>query len=394
MTAGEPVFNVAIATGGVFPEAVGGSQRHTRLLVEHLARMPGIQLHLLHPHAKSLFAECPNVHEIHVKRVPSRIQYIFECYNYSKRIATAIEALPSDTVIYGQCTAVWAGIPRFRDRFVLNPHGLEPYQTLTTREWINYTPMRLAHNWMFRQSRHIVSLGGRLTGIIKRRAHPDAAIHVIPNAVDLPAVAQPKDFSGVCRLLFVGRHFANKGIPDLLAAMRLLSETPYRNKVRLDLVGDGPLMEPLRREFESPFIAFHGRQGDAFLEEKLREANLFVFPTLFEGMPTVVMEAMAHGTPIAVTDTGATMDLLDDEVGFLLEKHNPAQIAETIMRFIDLSEGKRSVMGAAARRKIEGRFTWPVVAQQHLNLFTRIAAKVPLVGPKLSGRFTVTEART
>ncbi|OQA32744.1 MAG: putative teichuronic acid biosynthesis glycosyltransferase TuaC [Betaproteobacteria bacterium ADurb.Bin341] len=373
MTAGNSPLRVAIATGGVFPEAVGGSQRHTRLLVEHLSKNHDVELHVLHPHAKRLFEGMESVREITIPRFNSRIQYLFDCYGYSRRVRDVISTLPPETIIYGQCTAVWSGISRFRDRFVLNPHGLEPYQTLDRKTRLKYTPMRWAHDWLFNQSRHIISLGGRLTDIIRDSAHPSAKIHVIPNAVDLPASPPCKQFGPVCRLAFVGRHFSNKGIRDLVEAMRLLADTPYRDRVRLDLVGDGPLLPELRTAYTSPNVTFHGRQGDDFLNRILAEADLFVFPTLFEGMPTVVMEAMSYGTPIAVTDTGATLDLLDEQVGFLLQKKNPGQIAETIKRFVDLPAESKRAMGDAARAKIARQFTWPVVARQHYELFRNLA---------------------
>lgn len=373
MTVGDSRLRVAIATGGVFPEAVGGSQRHTRLLVEHLARREDLELVVLHPHAKRLFGDFDRVREVTVPRFHSHVQYLFDCYGSSRHFAREIRKLPSDTVVYGQCTAVWSGIPSIRERFVLNPHGLEPYQTIDWKNRLKYTPMRWAHDWLFRQSRHIISLGGRLTEIIRRAAHPAAKVHVIPNAVDLPRTAAPKQFGPVCRLAFVGRHFSNKGIRDLVEAMRLLADTPYRDRVRLDLVGDGPLLAELKAGYSSPTVTFHGRQGDEFLNRTLAEADLFVFPTLFEGMPTVVMESMSHGTPIAVTDTGATLDLLDDDVGFLLRKRDPAHIAETIRRFVDLPVERKRAMGEAARAKVARQFTWPVVAEQHYRLFRSLA---------------------
>lgn len=376
MTAGNgnKSMDVAICTGGVFPAAMGGSQRHTRLLVEHLAKKPDLRLHVLHPHEKKQFPDLPSVSEIQVPRFNSRIQYLFDCYGFSRNVAKALSTLPPHTIIYGQCTAVWSGIGGFRDRFIFNPHGLEPYQTIDWKNYLKYTPMRWTHDWLFGKSRHIISLGGRLTGIIRKAAHSEAKIHILPNAVDLPPNPKPKAFGPVCRLAFVGRHFSNKGIQDLAEAMRILAGTPYRDRVRLDLVGDGPLLPELKAAYSSPTVTFHGRQGDEFLNKVLEEADLFVFPTLFEGMPTVVMEAMSYGTPIAVTDTGATLDLLDEQVGYLLEKRNPAQIAEIIKRFVDLPDTAKRAMGAAARAKVANQFTWPVVAEQHYQLFSRVHA--------------------
>lgn len=374
MTSTKPI-SVAICTGGVFPHAVGGSQRHTKLLVEHLARYPDLRITVIHPHTAKVFTDLPNVNEVRAEPHCSGIQYLFDCYGFSKNVRTALEQLPSDTVIYGQCLAVWAGVQKFRDRFIFNPHGLEPYQAITWKSWLKYTPMREVHSWLFRQSRHIISLGGRLTEIIRRHAHHNASIHVVPNAISPPAAPPPKSFTAPHRLLFVGRHVYNKGIVYLLEAMRLLNEEGYGGRVRLDLVGSGPLLESLRTEYESQNVSFHGGANDGDMAALLREAALFVFPTLFEGMPTAVMEAMAHGTPIAVTDTGATLDLLTRQNGFLLRKQDPRHIADTVKRFVGLPTDVKRAMGLAARQRVIDHFTWDVVAAEHHRLFHEVAQR-------------------
>jgi glycosyltransferase involved in cell wall biosynthesis len=368
-------LRVAICTGGVFPHAVGGSQRHTKLLVEHLARFPDLKLVVVHPHETRVFTDLPDVEEVRVKPVSGGIQYLFDCYEFSKNVRRALESLPDDTVIYGQCLAVWSGVRAFRDRFIFNPHGLEPYQAITWKSWLKYTPMREVHSWLFRQSRHVVSLGGRLTDIIRRHAHHDTKIHVLPNAISPPENQPAKQSNSPCRLLFVGRHVFNKGIVYLLDAMRLLNAEGFQHQVRLDLVGAGPLLGGLRDDYAMQNVEFHGGADDSKMLALQQAADLFVFPTLFEGMPTAVMEAMACGTPIAVTDTGATLDLLTPDNGFLLRKQDARHIAETVKRFVLLSEESKLSMGAAARKQVVDRFTWDIVAAEHRRVFREVAAR-------------------
>lgn len=372
MTNTKPL-SVAICTSGVFPHAVGGSQRHTTLLVQHLARYPELRLMVLHPHGERVFPELSNVEEVRVPPVSGGLQYLFDCYGFSKNVCRALDSLPNDTLIYGQCLAVWAGVPKFRHRFIFNPHGLEPYQAITWKSWLKYTPMREVHSWMFRQSRHIVSLGGRLTDIIRRQAHRDAKIYVLPNAVTPPDNPPSKRFSDPHRLLFVGRHVYNKGIVYLLEAMRLLNAEGYSARVQLDLVGAGRLLDSLRAEYRMPNVAFHGGVNDEKMLSLQESADLFVFPTLFEGMPTAVMEAMAYGTPIAVTDTGATLDLLAQDNGFLLRKQDPRHIADTIKRFVALPKESKQSLGIGARKRVADRFTWDVVAAEHRRVFHEVA---------------------
>jgi glycosyltransferase involved in cell wall biosynthesis len=364
---------VAICTDGVFPQFVGGAQRHTRLLVEHLARHEDLDITVLHQHPEKVFAATPGIREITVPTYRSGVQYLFDCYGYSRNMLAALRTLPSETIVYGQCLAVWSGVKGLRHRFIFNPHGLEPFQSIGWEATLKLTPMRKAHDWLFWNARHIVSLGGRLTDIINRRKHPAAAVHVLPNAVALPPEPADKAFVPPLRLLFIGRHVFQKGITHLLQAIRLLDERGLGDSVHLDLVGSGPLRDQLMREFPLPNVKFHGGVPDERMAELLRRADLFVFPTLFEGMPTAVMEGMAQGTPIAVSDTGATLDLLTPDNGFLLRKQDPAHVAETIERFLAMPIEDKRRMGRAAYETIRDRFTWENVAADHRKLFHSLA---------------------
>lgn len=375
MTSGR-IIRVAICSRGVFPQEMGGSQRHTRHLAEYLARYEDLEVTVIHPHKQNVFAPESGVKEIRVDLVEGGVQYLFDSYALSKNMMAAIRQLPDDTIIYGQCLAVWAGLREIRERFVFNPHGLEPYQALGFVNKLKYLPIRLVYSHLFRRSRHIVSLGGRLTGIIRAVASSKAKIHLLPNAIETrPPVG--KKFTSPFKLLFVGRHFSNKGIQYLAEAGKLLNEQGQAGRFQLEFVGGGPLLDELRMRYTADNIVFHGRQSDEFLENKLQEADLFVFPTLFEGMPTVVMEAMSYGTPIAVTDTGATLELLGGNNGYLLEKKSPESIGNTILRFMQLSPEAKVAMGQASRERVEAHFTWEAVAAAHREVLTQVHASVP-----------------
>jgi glycosyltransferase involved in cell wall biosynthesis len=110
------------------------------------------------------------------------------------------------------------------------------------------------------------------------------------------------------------------------------------------------------------------------LDGLYRSVDLFVLPTLFEGMPTVVLEAMARGLPIAVTDVGATRELVDDTNGFIIPKRDPGSLAATLRAFARLSAEQRRSLGAASLCKVRERFTWSAVAAAHVRLFERVAA--------------------
>ncbi len=371
-------MHVAICSDGVFPEAIGGMERHTRLLTETIAaRHPGVRVTVVHTHpGKRIFPALPNVDEVAVEPRPGRRQYILECLDLSARFAEALERIP-DAVVYSQGVCVLRHIRNFTHRLVVNPHGLESFQTLTIRQWAASTPFRTIQRHTFRHARHVVSLGGRLTDILGRecRGAPGKVV-VLPNGVDVPAAAVQRPAAksdGPIRLLFVGRLVANKGVPDLLSAIEILSKTEPPDRYVLDIVGSGPLLEQLKATNTLDSVQFRQKVGDQELEKLYASADALVLPTLFEGMPTVVLEAMARAVPVLVTDVGASRELVDSSNGEIIPKRDPQALANALRRLHRIGPDARQRLGAAGRARALARFTWARVADAHVDLFRSMA---------------------
>ena len=146
---------------------------------------------------------------------------------------------------------------------------------------------------------------------------------IIPNVVDT-ALFYPvdKDQKGVHakRILFVGSLKPIKGLPFLFHA---LAQLPQRtDHWQLDIVGDGPA----RRECEhlvaelrlTERVTFHEFKAKPQVAELMRQADLFVLPSLWENLPCVIIEAMASGLPILSTVTGGIPEIFDEELGILV----------------------------------------------------------------------------
>jgi glycosyltransferase involved in cell wall biosynthesis len=103
------------------------------------------------------------------------------------------------------------------------------------------------------------------------------------------------------------------------------------------------------------------------IPEYLRRAALFVLPSHAEGMSNALLEGMACGLPIVVTDTGGTAELLKDN-GLVVPKKNPAAIAEAIIEILG-DEKKRVEMGEASL-KIARTFSWKAMARKYMELYT------------------------
>jgi glycosyltransferase involved in cell wall biosynthesis len=352
------------------------------LLAETLARLhPELRITVIHTHpGKALFRGIPNIEEATVAPRPGRRQYLIECLELSTRFADVLRTLP-DAIVYSQGLCVVRGIREFADRLIVNPHGLESFQTLTLYDWAKGAPIRVMQRHTFRHASRIVSLGGKLTEILtsETKGHPGKVV-TLPNGVQpkeklLPGKPVRGDREPM-RLIFVGRLARNKGVADLLRAIAVIRDLGHEQRVHLDLVGSGPLLAELRQLASGLRVTFHEGVSDCTLEDLYRSADALVLPTLFEGMPTVVLEAMARGLPVLVTDVGATRELVDESNGAIIPKRDAQGLARAILRLADSGPDSWRRMGEAGQAKVDARFTWERVAESHHALFKSMAIRI------------------
>lgn len=371
---------VLFATDGVFPLSLGGIQRHSRLLAEELARRGNVELTVLHPHAERVFDPALGVDEVSLRPMPARRHYLRELHAYSKDVHAAAMARP-DHVVYAQGMAAWHRARDFGARLVVNPHGLEFYQATRPVPWLKALSYRVAHRGILGSAARIVSLGGRLTGIVHRNVpRSESRVVVIPNATAPPHGVLPRDgmVGSPLRCLYVGRLAWNKGIDVLVEAAREL-EREGDGGFAFTVVGDGPRRAVIERAGLPATVALKGAiSDDAVLHALYRSHDVFVLPTRYEGMPTVVLEAMGFGLPVIVTDVGATRDMVDASNGLIVRPGDARDFARALREFRALSDAERSAMSRAGLERLRSRFTWPIVAGRHEELFREVAAEASL----------------
>jgi glycosyltransferase involved in cell wall biosynthesis len=355
-------------TDGIFPKAVGGMQRHSRLLIEALADTGEVDLIVVHPHTgAALFGDRPHIKEIAIKNDPSSGTYLIDCFRYSKKVADVVRKHP-DAVVYSQGLSVWSGIQSFGNRVIINPHGLEPYQGLTLKDSLRGMPFRLIFNYLFKNSRRVVSLGGKLTQILERHAGKEKVV-VLPNAVNVPDPTVRSFDSKPIKFLFVGRFAFNKGIDVLVDTAEQLYKEGSSTLFEFHLVGKGPLWDHYVQNRKSPNLKYLGFANDDALNDLYKTCDVFVLPTLFEGMPTVVLEAMAHGMPVIVTDVGATLEMVGTDNGFIIEKNSVPSLTQAIRAYHKMDASERMSLSLNSYQKVNANFTWKIVADKHLSLF-------------------------
>jgi glycosyltransferase involved in cell wall biosynthesis len=366
-------MRIALCTDGIFPFSLGGMQRHSRKLAEHLCRQQGVELVVLHPHHQRVFDPSLPIQEIHVAPIGEKAFYLRELWRYSSRIHGHLLALDPDVII-SQGFCVWDGIGHWTDRLIVHPHGLEMFQTMTAKEQIITLPFRYFLRRIMRSSSIVISLGGRLTPIIKDQLKGTTVkVEEVPNAVEVIDVAPDYPQHQPIEMLFVGRFAFNKGIDLLIAAARHFERSGVQ--VKFLLAGTGPLLEQFQKQGLPGNVQLLGRVEDGELGELYARCHALVLPTRFEGMPTVVLEAMAHARPIIVSDVGATAELVDASNGYLISKGSLEALIKAIQDFCDLSTAQQGSLGRKSLEKVEQHYSWPVVSKRFRELALKIAQR-------------------
>lgn len=362
-------ISVAFCTDGIYPLSLGGMQRHSRLLIEELARFPDLEITVIHPHQEKIFVG--QVKEITIEGINTSKNYLLECYSYSKRAYSILLAIRPD-VIYTQGLSVWYRANYFKDRLVLNPHGLEPYQGLSFKDRLFGLPFRVVFDYLFKRAAVVISLGGRLTDILKRKT---ARVVEIPNASSIRfAEKRVQAASGPVKVLFLARFAHNKGIDILFAAIDQLQSQGILSRFQFTLAGTGPLFRfyEVANKYEN--VHLPGLVSDDDITRLCSSHDLFVLPTLFEGMPTVVLEAMSFGLPVIVSDVGATRVLVDESNGKVIRPGSVDELVTALKWFLELPIPERQKLSDSSRLKFQEKFTWPKVAEQYRQLFINVAA--------------------
>lgn len=366
-------MRVAIINHGIFPFLMGGMERHTHFLASHMAAQ-GAEVDVVIPELTTeqneAFAATGAPYTLTQFAWPPAKLWLRSNYLFSRLAAPHLAAGKFDAV-YCQGFSGWAYLADKPKALTLyNPHGLEMFKSVGLEATLKSMPMRWAGREQARLADLTVSLGGGLNREVRDflKVAEDRMV-VLPNAVDLDYIdGFPKGerpAGGLTRFVFVGRLEHNKGVAYLCEAFAGIEDA------HLTIVGSGPLGDDLKARFAGPNIEFAGRLDDAELFARYHASDCFVFASLYEGMPTVILEAMACNLPIIATDIGAVTTMVDKDNGLVVPPGSTEALRTAIRAFLALPAESRAGMGAFSRARVEARFTWQQVARLTLDTIER-----------------------
>lgn len=201
------------------------------------------------------------------------------------------------------------------------------------------------------------------------RTFDENEISVIYNGVDTNEFypSENKAVNRKKKIISIGRLIRRKGFEYLIKALKGIED------IELDIVGDGVLLNNLKQIAANNKIQvnFLGNRLHNEIVDLYQRSDFFILPSLNEGMSNAVLEAMACGLPIIVTDVGGSKELVRDN-GFVVEKGSVSSLNKAIQNYIKepdliIKHGKRS-------REIAESMSWPKVSDEYLKEYSRILA--------------------
>ncbi len=210
----------------------------------------------------------------------------------------------------------------------------------------------------------------------------DDRVRYIPNGVEQRFFANRQyGLKGNLRLLYAGTWLDQRGIFYLRDALRNL--VAQKLAFTMTFAGPGiPVAKVLR--FLGDELAQHVIVRDVIPAERMQELyaehDIFVFPSLMEGLPLVLLEAMASGMPVITTESCGMPDVVEDGFnGLLIPPADGSALEEAVLRLAN-SEEVRSRLGGAARETMR-RYTWERAGRELEALFCRVVAQDGRGGP-------------
>ena len=247
-------------------------------------------------------------------------------------------------------------------------HNTDPYRDPRS------SPLKaVLSRWALGRADRVVAVSEGVADFVTRvqRVSADNVI-VIPNGVDIPATSESRPVGPVIGA--AGRLDRQKGFDVLLTAMgQVLAQVPA---ARLRIAGTGPLDSSLRSSAARLGL---GRSVEfaGFLEDMERfwsSIAVFVLPSRWEGMPFVLLDAMARGVPVVVTDVPGSSEVVrEGESGLVVPQEDPASLAGALVSVLQSGTLARR-FGVEGRRRVASHYSTRTMAEAYATLYSETAA--------------------
>jgi len=388
------VMKIVLAARNVLPfHSFCGTGRYVHGLAKHLVEL-GATVDIIAPperegRAVQDSANGINYHFISPMVKGSRFFGFYRSYHlHNFHAAKFVSKMDFDILHIFEINAFPYLFRRNRKPVVASPfhRGTEPWKEESLSARFSELPIDFPLSYTLEHADAVASEGPTQTKkLIEKYGIPPKKVFEIPDGVDLNLINEYTENPAFSRrdvglsdddfvLISVGRTDPMKGVHNIIDAFAILvEELPNAHLV---LVGEGSEDDKIHQRIRKLDLEERVRHvknvSDRELFSYYSVSDVFVTGTLYEGLPQVILEAMACGLPIVATDTGENSQVVKEGVnGFLVPPKEPHAMAEAIIRLHDTE--KRRKMGADSRRMIR-EYDWEFSAEKALKAYEKLVA--------------------
>ena len=175
---------------------------------------------------------------------------------------------------------------------------------------------------------------------------------------------------------YIGILDKNKGVDKFFKAITMIRDYLNERDIKVIIGGDGPLFDEIKNKLKKNGscnkVELTGWIPHDELPTYLNELKLIVLPSHAEGLPNILLEAMACGTPVLATPIGAIPDVIKDgETGFILEDNSPECIAKNIKRALNHPDLDKIVKNA--RELVEKEYTYEAAVERYRMILKELS---------------------
>ncbi len=359
-----------------FPPVGGGAANATYYLLKEFSKDSNIEIDLITSSTSEfkfeVFSENIRIYKLDVKKenrhywkMAELLRWSLKAYFLSKKLARKNR--------YGLCHC-WFGWPcgfigyklRKDMDYIVALRGSDVPGYNPRLKMIDNLFLRTVSRKIWANSKKVIANSQGLKKLAS--ATLDRDIDIIHNGIDVEGFNPDFKIKKELRILSTSRLIRRKGIEYLINAVFDLEN------IRLDIVGDGNLrnkLENLSAKLNlGNKVFFHGNIPHNQLKSFYQNADVFVLPSLNEGMSNSLLEAMASGLAVIATDTGGTKELIKDN-GFVVEKGSPESIAHKL-KLLERDRGLAVSMGKKSRNAAKN-INWKNAAKKYKGVYNELA---------------------
>jgi len=379
-------MRIALFTDGIYPYVVGGMQKHSFYMAKYFA-INKVEVDLYHTAPDLSVIENPDCFSAEEKKYIRSFpiafpkldklpgHYIRESYAYASAMYEKFNQRPAVDFIYVQGLCGWKLLEEKNKINIpvgVNFHGLEMFQQAPDlRSKLEQYLFKKPVLRSMQAADVVFSLGGKLSELMKKNGLPAKKILQIPIGIDAGWLRSvPFETNSIRNFVFIGRYERRKGIEELTAVLKEL--LPSRN---FNFAFIGAI--PENKKIQAPNIRYHGSITDVNkIRNILTAADVLVCPSYSEGMPTVILEAMASGLAIIASNVGAVAEQVSGSNGMLIAPGNRAELKQAITRFINMQQPELLQMKQHSVQQIRDSFLWEqIIAKILLEIQKIVAAR-------------------